>query len=52
LHSDSALVTAGKLRASFKPVEGIGWTMAKEERKADSKHKREKPTVSDPGGLP
>jgi putative SOS response-associated peptidase YedK len=38
------------VKACLKTVEGVRWTMAKEERKASSK-KREKPFVSDPGGL-
>lgn len=37
-------------KACLKTVEGINWTMTKEERAA-SKAKRAKPTVSDPGGL-
>jgi hypothetical protein len=30
---------------------GVRWTMTKEEKKASTKVKRAKPTVSDPGGL-
>lgn len=37
-------------KACLKTVEGINWTMTKEERAA-SKSKRAKPTVSDPSGL-
>jgi len=40
-----------RVKACLKTVEGVKWTMTKEERKADSKAKRNKPTVSDPGGL-
>jgi putative SOS response-associated peptidase YedK len=39
-----------EVKACLKTVEGVRWTMAKEERAA-SKSKRAKPTVSDPGGL-
>jgi len=38
-----------ELKACLKTVEGVRWTMTKEERTA--KTKRQKPTVSDPGGL-
>lgn len=38
------------VKACLRTVEGIKWTMSKEERAA-SKAKRSKPTVSDPGGL-
>ena len=37
------------LKACLKTVEGVRWTMNKEERAA--KAKRGKPTVSDPSGL-
>lgn len=37
-------------KACLKTVEGVKWTMTKEERAA-SKTKRAKPTVNDPGGL-
>jgi putative SOS response-associated peptidase YedK len=36
-------------KACLKTVEGVRWTMSKEERAASTK--RPKPTVSDPGGL-
>ncbi len=39
-----------EVKACIKTVEGVRWTMTKEERAA-SKAKRAKPTVSDPGGL-
>jgi putative SOS response-associated peptidase YedK len=39
--------TQAQAKACLKTVEGVRWTMAKEERAA----KRGKPTVSDPGGL-
>ena len=39
-----------KAKACLKTVEGLRWTMTKDERAA-SKTKREKPTVSDPKGL-
>jgi len=39
-----------QVKACLKTVEGVRWTMTKEER-AGSKTKRAKPTVSDPGGL-
>ena len=37
-------------KACLRTVEGVWWTMTKEERAA-SKTKRAKPTVSDPTGL-
>ena len=37
------------MKACLKTVEGVRWTMTKEERA--QKAKRQKPTVSDPGGL-
>jgi putative SOS response-associated peptidase YedK len=39
----------GRVKVCLRTVEGVRWTMAKEEREA--KTKRGKPTVSDPGGL-
>lgn len=39
-----------EVKACLKTVEGVRWTMSKEER-AKSPTKRQKPTVSDPGGL-
>ncbi len=41
--------TPGDAKACLKTVEGVRWTMTKEERAA--KTKRAKPTVSDPKGL-
>jgi hypothetical protein len=41
--------TPEQAKACLQTVEGINWTMAKEERAA--KGKRAKPTVRDPGGL-
>jgi putative SOS response-associated peptidase YedK len=41
---------AEEAKACLKTVEGIRWTMTKEERAA-SKAKRAKPTISDPTGL-
>jgi len=41
--------TPEEVKACLRTVEGIRWTMAKEERA--TKAKRRKPTVSDPGGL-
>jgi putative SOS response-associated peptidase YedK len=38
-----------EVKACLKTVEGVRWTMTKEERK--EKGKRQKPTVSDPGGM-
>ncbi len=38
-------------KACLKAVEGVKWTMAKEERAASPKLKRGKPTVSDPTGI-
>jgi putative SOS response-associated peptidase YedK len=38
-----------EVKACLKTVEGVRWTMTREERK--EKAKRGKPTVSDPGGL-
>jgi putative SOS response-associated peptidase YedK len=43
-------VSPEKAKACLRTVEGINWTMTKEERAA-SKAKRKKPTVSDPSGL-
>ena len=40
-----------RVKACLKTVEGVKWTMSREERKADPKMKRRPPTVSDPGGL-
>jgi len=40
-----------RVKGCLKSVEDVRWTMTKEERKADPKVKRQKPTVSDPGGL-
>lgn len=40
-----------RVKACLKTVEGVRWTMTKEERKADPKTKRRPPTVSDPGDL-
>jgi hypothetical protein len=37
------------VKARLKTVEGVRWTMTKEERA--TKAKRGKPTVSDPNGL-
>jgi len=42
--------TVDELKACLRTVEGVKWTMTKEE-KAASKQPRQKPTVSDPGGL-
>lgn len=42
--------SAADAKACLKTVEGVQWTMTKEERSA-SKKPRSKPTVSDPGGL-
>jgi putative SOS response-associated peptidase YedK len=42
--------TIDEIKACLRTVEGVKWTMTKEERAA-SKAKRAKPTVSDPGGL-
>ena len=41
--------TSEEIKACLKTVEGVRWTMTKVERAA--KAKRQKPTVSDPGGL-
>jgi putative SOS response-associated peptidase YedK len=41
--------SADEIKACLKTVEGVRWTMTKEERAAAVK--RRKPTVSDPGGL-
>ena len=41
--------TVDELKAMLKTVEGVRWTMTKEERAATTK--RKKPTVSDPEGL-
>jgi putative SOS response-associated peptidase YedK len=41
--------TPEEAKACLKIVEGVRWTMTKEERAARTK--RGKPTVSDPGGL-
>ena len=38
-----------RVKACLKTVEGVRWTMTKEERQATAK--RGKPTVSDPTGL-
>lgn len=38
-------------KACLKTVEGLKWTMSKEERAASKATKRAKPTVNDPGGL-
>src|ERR1700744_3925052 len=43
--------TPDQAKACLRTVEGIKWTMSKEERAASKKEKRTKPTVSDPGGL-
>ena len=40
-----------RVKACLRTVEGVRWTMTKEERKADPKTKRRPPTVSDPDGL-
>jgi putative SOS response-associated peptidase YedK len=40
-----------ELKACLKTREGVRWTMTREERKANPNTKREKPVVSDPGGL-
>jgi putative SOS response-associated peptidase YedK len=42
--------TPDDAKACLRTVEGIKWTMTREERAA-SKSKRSKPTISDPGGL-
>ena len=42
--------TVDETKACLRTVEGVRWTMTKEERTA-SKKPRQKPTVSDPGGL-
>jgi putative SOS response-associated peptidase YedK len=42
--------TVDEIKACLKTVEGVKWTMTKEER-ATSKRPRQKPTVSDPEGL-
>ena len=39
-----------RVKACLKTAEGVKWSMTKEERKADAKVKRGRPTVSDPGG--
>jgi putative SOS response-associated peptidase YedK len=41
--------TVDDIKACLKTVEGVNWTMRREERAA--KARRQKPTVSDPGGL-
>ena len=41
--------TPADAKGCLKTVEGLRWTMTKEERAATTK--RRKPTVSDPGGL-
>ncbi|HEX4635939.1 MAG TPA: SOS response-associated peptidase family protein, partial [Rhizomicrobium sp.] len=41
--------TVDEVKACLKTVEGMRWTMAKEERQAGAK--RGKPTVSNPSGL-
>lgn len=41
--------TVDEVKACLRTVEGVKWTMSKEERSAKSG--RQKPTVSDPGGL-
>lgn len=41
--------TVDELKAMLKTVEGVKWRMNREERKETAK--RQKPTVSDPGGL-
>jgi putative SOS response-associated peptidase YedK len=38
-----------EIKACLRTVEGVSWTMTKQERA--TKAKRQKPTVSDPGGL-
>jgi putative SOS response-associated peptidase YedK len=43
--------TAHDAKGCLKTIEGVKWTMTKEERAASSTVKRGKPTVSDPGGL-
>lgn len=43
--------TVDEVKACLKTVEGVRWSMTKEERKASPKAKRAKPTVSDPSGL-
>ena len=43
--------TPDQAKACLRTVEGINWTMTKEERAASKKEKRTKPTVSDPKGL-
>lgn len=42
--------TVDEVKACLRTVEGVKWTMSREE-KASSKKPRQKPTVSDPGGL-
>jgi putative SOS response-associated peptidase YedK len=42
--------TVDEVKACLRTVEGVKWTMTKEERAASAKPRR-KPTVSDPGGL-
>jgi putative SOS response-associated peptidase YedK len=42
--------TVDEIKACLRTMEGVKWTMSKEERAA-SKRPRIKPTVSDPGGL-
>lgn len=39
-----------EIKACLRTIEGVKWTMTREERAA-SKKPRQKPTVSDPGGL-
>jgi putative SOS response-associated peptidase YedK len=43
--------TPDQAKACLRTVEGIKWTMSREERAASKKEKRAKPTVSDPRGL-
>lgn len=41
--------TTHEVKACLKTVEGVNWRMEKEQRAA--KPRKQKPTVSDPGGL-
>lgn len=43
--------TVDEVKACLKTVEGVRWTMTKEERKSSPKKRTQRPTVSDPSGL-
>ncbi len=40
--------SASELKAMLRTVEGVRWTMTKEEKKAQAKKEKKKPVVSDP----